>query len=361
VKNHPTHPERAHCEIEISDVAFGGSGVGRANGKTTFVPYTIEGERVIAEIVEKKKHFDRARLTALLRPSSHRISPPCPYFGQCGGCDYQHIAYEEQLALKQKQVEQILKRIGRLDNIRVLPIIGSPEHFGFRNRITVHADEGKIGFFKKQSRAVLDIEQCAIASSDVNERLRELRLHGLPDGAHRTLREKVGSRTFTQTNDRVADLLLANVTESISGDVLLDLYCGSGFMGHALAERFQTVIGIDWSEPAILAARLTARANEIYIRDDVGKVLDATLKKYRPDAVIVDPSADGIDEQATASLSQNGPPAVVYVSCNPTTLARDLSRLSARYVIKSVQPFDMFPQTAEIEAVASLSRRDRRS
>jgi 23S rRNA (uracil1939-C5)-methyltransferase len=343
--------------IQIEDIAFGGAGVGRAGGKALFVPYTIDGEQVIVEITERKKKFDRGRLVEISEASPQRVSPPCPYFAKCGGCDYQHIRYEYQTIVKHRQIVQVLQRIGRLPDIKVLPTIASPNSYGFRNRITVHSDGDRIGFFGKQNRNVLDIEICAIASPRVNERLRQLRAKGMAEGEHRTLREHEGIRTFSQTNDRVASLLFDYVAEHANGSVLIDAYCGSGFFGHRLADRFQKVVGIDWSERAIAGARRDAAENETYLIGDVGALLDETLTKHRPDCVILDPSAEGADERVTTALNQFPPLSVVYVSCNPSTLARDLARLTDHYEIKTIQPFDMFPQTAEIEAVALLNRK----
>jgi 23S rRNA (uracil1939-C5)-methyltransferase len=290
-------------------------------------------------------------------PSARRIIPICPYFGHCGGCDYQHIAYDHQLELKRRQVIQLLERIGRITNVEVLPTLPCAIPYGFRNRITVHAKQGRIGFFEKNSRDVIDVERCAIATEAVNEALKGLRAGGLMDGKHRTLRGAGMPRTFTQTNDSVARMLLEYVANQVVGDVLVDAFCGSGFFGHALADRLKTVIGIDWNQPAIKAARESARTNEIYICGDVAKVIESLLGSYRPQTVILDPSADGVNDSVVDALVFAPPNRLIYVSCNPSTLARDLARLRERFRIIAVQPIDMFPQTAEIETVAVLEIR----
>jgi tRNA/tmRNA/rRNA uracil-C5-methylase (TrmA/RlmC/RlmD family) len=342
--------------LDIHDVAFGGAGVGRVDGKIVFVPLTIDGERVEAEVIEHRKSFDRARLRNVVVPSIQRISPICPYFGRCGGCDYQHIAYHHQLELKRRQVVQLLERIGRITDVQVLPAVASPSPYTFRNRITVHASQGKIGFFVKSSREIVDVEHCAIAIPPVNEALKELRATGLPDGKHKTLRGAGVPRTFTQTNDFVAGAVLEFVAGQVVGEVLIDAYCGSGFFGHALAGRLKTVIGIDWNEPAINAARDAASSNETYVCGDVASMIQALLANHRPHTVILDPSADGIDNRVTSALVNDPSNQLIYVSCNPATLARDLAGLRTKFNIVAVQPFDMFPQTAEIETVAVLER-----
>ena len=340
--------------LDVHDVAFGGAGVGRFNGKIVFVPFTIDGERVEVRVIEHKKSFDRAQLSHVVSPSAERVEPLCPYFGHCGGCDYQHIAYRHQLKLKHRQVIQLLERIGHITDVEVSPTLASSSPYAFRNRITVHAAGDKIGFFAKNSRKVVDVERCAIAIPAVNDALKSLRAAGLADGKHRTLRGAGVPRTFTQTNDSIAAALLEFVVRGTAGDVVLDAYCGSGFFGHALAERGKTVLGVDWNETAINAAWESAGTNETYILGDVADAIESLLVQAHPHTVILDPSADGLDERVTNALAVNPSNRLVYVSCNPATLTRDLARLRKNYRIVAIQPFDMFPQTAEIEAVALL-------
>jgi tRNA/tmRNA/rRNA uracil-C5-methylase (TrmA/RlmC/RlmD family) len=341
-------------ELDIHDVAFGGAGVGRVDGKIVFVPFTIDGERVEAELIEHRRGFDRAQLKKIVLQSAHRTEPVCPFFGRCGGCDYQHIAYEHQLELKRRQVKKLLERIGQMADVEVSPTLPCDSPYAFRNRITVHAMQGRIGFFAKNSRNVVDVGYCAIASPEVNEQLKELRSKGLRDGQHRTLRCAGLPRTFTQTNEFIAAALLEYLTSRATGEVLVDAYCGYGFFGHALADRFRNVIGLDWSEPAIAAARKAAHPNEEYICRDVSEAIESVLEKYHPNTVILDPSADGVEKRVTDALVTQPSNRLIYVSCNPATLARDLSRLKNRFRVIAIQPFDMFPQTAEIEAVAVL-------
>jgi tRNA/tmRNA/rRNA uracil-C5-methylase (TrmA/RlmC/RlmD family) len=346
-----SHPS---IRLDIHDVAFGGAGVGRVDGKIVFVPFTIEGERVEAKVVEQRKNFDRAKLGQVIIASGQRVGPLCPYFGRCGGCDYQHVAYSHQLEIKRRQVAQLLGKIGGITDVEVLPTFPSTTPYAFRNRITVHAAEGRIGFFAKNSRDVVDVERCAIAIPAVNDALAELRANGLADGKHRTLRAAGVPRTFTQTNDFIAGALLDFVAHRIVGQVLIDAYCGSGFFGHALADRVQRVIGIDWNEPAINAARESAGSNETYICANVGETIESLLVNEQPHTVLLDPSADGVDHGVIDALGIYPSSRLIYISCNPATLARDLARLRSAYDIVAIQPFDMFPQTAEIEAVAVL-------
>src|SRR5215467_8094861 len=162
-------------DLKIQDIAFGGKGVAREQGKAVFVPYTIEDELVSVEIVREKKQFAEAELVEVKQSSPDRVTPECPYFGRCGGCAYQHISYEHQLAIKWRQVRNALQRIGKLKDVPMRPIIASPKQYGYRNRITVHTQDGVIGFFRRDSHRLIDIEQCPISRDEVNGALAQLR------------------------------------------------------------------------------------------------------------------------------------------------------------------------------------------
>jgi len=351
-------------DLKIEDVAFGGMGVGRESGKAIFVPYTIEGELVSAEIVREKKQFAEAELVNVREPSPDRVQPQCPYFGRCGGCAYQHINYEHQLAIKWRQVRDVLQRIGKLKDVPMRPIIPSPEQYGYRNRITVHVQDGVVGFFRRDVHEVMDIAACPISMPEVNDALSQLRATRPPDG-HYALRAHSGPRVFAQTNDAVADAMADFISSLLTGDngLLIDAFCGAGFFTKRLAPRFQRVIGIDWDRFAIEAARKDARPNETYITGDVAIELsrllvgsiDPIARGLTSAALIVDPPATGLSAEMRRAILDAPPRTMIYVSCNPPTLARDLAELRSRFSIVSITPFDMFPQTAEIEVVAHLT------
>src|SRR5215475_11754126 len=162
-------------DLKIQDVAFGGKGVAREQGKAVFVPYTIEDEMVSAEIVREKKQFAEAELVEVKQSSPDRVAPQCPYFGRCGGCAYQHINYQHQLAIKWRQVRAALQRIGKLKDVPLRSIIPSPRQYAYRNRVTVHALDGVIGFFRRDSHQLIDVEHCPISVDQVNRALTELR------------------------------------------------------------------------------------------------------------------------------------------------------------------------------------------
>ncbi len=334
-------------DLRIGDVAFGGKGVAREQGKAVFVPYTIEGEIVSAEIAREKRQFAEAELVEVKQSSPDRVEPRCPYFGRCGGCAYQHINYEHQLAIKWRQVRDALQRIGKLKDVPMRPIIPSPKHYAYRNRITVHAQDGVIGFFRARPY--------------------------VRDG-HYALRAGSEPRVFSQTNDEVANALRDLIVDLVppNQQLLIDAYCGAGFFAKALLDKFERVVGIDWDRFAISAARENATAKETYIVGDVEEELQKVvpvhlnrppraddthvgrLRSIAPTTLIVDPPATGLSEAVRKAIVDLPPTALIYISCNPPTLARDLRELQDKFIIESVTPLDMFPQTAEIEVAVSL-------
>ena len=350
-------------DLRIEDVAFGGKGVGRENGKAVFVPFTIEGELISAELVREKKQFAEGELVDLREASPERVQPQCPYFGRCGGCAYQHISYEHQLAIKWRQVRDALGRIGKMKDAAMRPMVPSPEPYAYRNRITVHAQDGVVGFFRRDSNRLIDIERCPISRDEVNRALAKLRAQNPRDG-HYTLRAGSGPRVFSQTNDAVANALRDLINRLIppEQELLIDAYCGAGFFAKAILNKFERVIGIDWDRFAIEAAQRDASEKENYIASDVdlelGRLRAIVADYHREKAVlIVDPPATGLSDNARRVIVDLAPNTLIYVSCNPATLARDLKGIQENFTTESVTPLDMFPQTAEIEVVAHLQTR----
>jgi len=243
------------------------------------------------------------------------------------------------------------------------PFIPSPIEYGYRNRITVHVRDGVIGFFRRESNKLLSIERCPIARDEVNAKLTDLRASNPHDG-HYTLRGIDGPRVFTQANDGVAAAMLDLVDRLLAsaGGTLIDAYSGAGFFAKRLRARFERVIGIDWDQRAIALAREDANENESYVAANVETELAATLRSIASGSgegdsvVIVDPPAIGLSKIIVETLIENQPTQLIYVSCNPGTLARDLVALKKFFRVDSITPLDMFPQTAEIEVAVKLTR-----
>jgi 23S rRNA (uracil1939-C5)-methyltransferase len=346
-------------QIPIHDIAFGGKGVGRIEALAVFVPFVIAGERVTARVTRRKKNFAEAELVSVDQRSPDRVEPGCPYFGKCGGCAYQHIRYERQLEIKGAQVEQTLRRLGHFSEVPMQPTIGSPQQYGYRNRIRVHAEGATIGFFRHDRHELIDIEQCPIAAPAVNGQLANLR-RGLTRDGDYVISGQGRGEYFVQTNDAVAAALVDRVRSLVSPGMrtLVDAYSGAGFFARALASGFTRVIGIEENERAIDHARRTAAPNESYVMGDVGLRLGDVLASVAAaeTCLILDPPATGAEQRVLEYILGALPAELIYVSCNPATLARDLEILCrTSYKLRSVTPLDMFPQTAEIEAVAHLT------
>jgi 23S rRNA (uracil1939-C5)-methyltransferase len=346
--------------LEITDVAFGGKAVGRLNdGRVCFVRDALPGERVEVRVTRETKRFVEADLVRVVEASPRRVKAPCPYYGVCGGCSYQHVSYDYQAELKSSQVREILRRLGGVAEPAVTATVPSPLPYGYRNRITVHRRGGRIGFHRRDGRGLVDIEACLLASDPVNAALTELRREPIREGA-RTLREHGDRMGFHQTNDAVAALLLDAVDAACepSGGMLVDAYCGNGFFAHRLAPKFERVIGIEWNPHSIARAQSVAGPNEAYLEGDVAERLGEALDgaDAARATVILDPPAQGCDPRVLDLLRAHEPARLLYISCDPATLARDLKMLGGIYRLESATPFDMFPQTAEVEVFAALQR-----
>lgn len=346
--------------LNIEDVAFGGKGVARHEGRVIFVPFTAPGDVVQAQVMKAKKNFAEARLSKVLTPSPDRVEPLCPYFTGCGGCIYQHIRYETQLAIKTKQVADTLRRVGKLGDVPMRPVIPSVNPWGYRNRIRVHREDGITGFYMFESRRIIDVEHCRIAQPEVNKALSKLRNSKVEDGDY-SLRAPGGAGPFfEQTNAQVTRALVELLDSTLRRDqaLFVDAYCGGGLFAKALASHAQRVIGIESNEAAIGHARKNAGESESYVHGDVSEHLAAVLAPHdsAKTTVLLDPPSEGVAARVTDILLEAAPAEIAYVACNPATLARDLALLKSAYRIESVTPLDMFPHTAEIEVFAHLVR-----
>lgn len=346
--------------LEIRDIAFGGKGVGRIDGMACFVPGVIDGEKVRAKVGKVKSRLMEAWLLEVIEPSPHRISAPCPVFLKCGGCAYQHIDYPHQLRIKETQLREALRRLGGLTDPPVSAMIPSPEPYGYRNRITVHVKDGEAGFFAQGSNRVIPVGKCLIASDEVDLGFKDL-LKSRPRDGDYLIGEKKRYGGFRQVNNAVAEILKKTVREAVRpstgipiGELLVDAYCGAGFFAHELQALFTKVIGIERSIASVAMASRQAAPNEEYLAGDVEQMLHAALSagSSAGTVLLLDPPSEGLAELATQTILGRPPARIVYVSCNPATLARDAKRLSERYRLIQVTPLDMFPQTAEIESVS---------
>jgi len=363
--------------LTITDLAFGGEGVARLDEFVVFVPFVIVGEEVEAEITDVKKNFARARLVGVLRPSPHRVTPKCRYFGDCGGCQYQHIDYPTQLEFKRKQITDLFERMGGFARNMVLPVVPCPQPYGYRNRLMVRSQWNKpeqrlnIGFLRHDNRLVVDLEECQIAEPALNEQIRRVRANPPPRGGLKVVVRiapegwEVPPDSFFQNNFFLLPRLVETVRERLrdaSSRFLVDAYCGVGFFGIELAGAVERFLGVELDHQAIKAARRNAASRQItngdFIEGRAEQLLPAILERFPAAAttVLIDPPRTGCPPVGLESLRKNRPAQVLYVSCHPATLARDLKALCADglFELRGVTPLDMFPQTQHVECVADL-------
>lgn len=367
--------------LNIHDLAFGGEGVGRLDEFVVFVPFTITGETVAAEIIEVKKSFARAKLLKVITSAPERVTPECRYYTQCGGCQYQHIDYAAQLRFKHKQISDLFERVGKISPERVAPVIGCPQPYEYRNRIMIRsqwngpAKKLEIGFIRADNNWVQDIEECKIAEPPLNEQIKQVRANPPPRGGLKfVLRVQpegwvVPKDSFFQNNFFLLPQLVDTVKgflKSSGAKQLIDLYCGVGFFGIEAASAVEKFVGVEYDAMAIKAARENVASRKInngeFIAAKSEEALPDLLKKFPADStsVILDPPRKGCWPSLLELLRTTRPAQVIYVSCHPATMARDLNILCGDGVFElaRVQPLDMFPQTQHVECVADLRRRN---
>jgi len=363
--------------LTIHDLAFGGEGVGRIDDFVVFVPFVIVGETVEVEITEVKKNFARAKLLRVVAPAPERVTPECRYFTQCGGCQYQHIEYSAQLRFKHKQIADLFERFGKISRDKVAAVIPCPSPYGYRNRIMIRsqwngpAKKLVIGFIRADNNFVEDIEECKIAEPAISEQIKQVRANPPPKGGIKVVLRippegwNVPPDSFFQNNFFLLPKLVETVREMLrsSGTKhLVDLYCGVGFFGIEMADAVESFVGVELDQLAIKSARKNAEERKItngeFIPAAVEEILPELLQKFSPAAttVILDPPRKGCWPETLQLLRETRPAQVIYVSCHPATMARDLNILCADGVFElaRVQPLDMFPQTQHVECVADL-------
>ena len=373
-----TRPEVGQIvKIKIDNIAFGGEGVGRVEDFVVFVPLVIEGEEVEAKIIEVKKSFARGELVKIIKPSKIRINAECEYFGDCGGCQYQHISYDEQLKIKQKQITDLFNRIGGFSQDKVAPVIACPQTFNYRNRILIRSQwNGKakkllVGFRKRNSHWVVEINDCKIAEPALNKQIPKVRENppkrgGIKINLRVTPEDwSVPDHSFFQTNFFILPKMVDQVRKifkSNDSEYLIDTYCGVGFFAIELANLTKQFVGVESDKLAIKAAQENSikfgATNGEFIDGRTEDLLPELLKKFSPNktSVILDPPRKGCAPSAIEQLRKVKPSQIIYISCHPATLARDLNILCSEgvYKLERVYPIDMFPHTQHIECITDL-------
>ena len=443
-------------DVHVDSLAYGGNGVARVDGFVVFVRGGLPGDRVRAQVTKTKRGFAEATARAVLEPSPDRVEAPCPYFGACGGCRFQDLAYAAQAAAKEAQVRDALVRIGRIDAPPLEPILPARSHYGYRNKLEYSftaGDEGvELGFHRAgRWDEVIGIDACLLTTDlgnairnsvrawareerlepydqatgtgylrqlvvregrntgqalvllvtspgerfeagylvDVLRRFPEVRsIHWAVNdspGQHTNLvstvlwgdeaieEELAGLRfrlrptAFLQTNTEMAEelyRLAGDYAGLAGGENVFDLYCGTGTIGLSLAARAGSVHGVEISEEAVACARENAELNGIenasFLAGNVGQSLERVAAEAgSPALVVVDPPRAGLSGKALRRTGRLGAGRIVYVSCNPTTLASDVQVLREEfgYELRRCRPVDMFPHTPHVESVSLLEKR----
>ncbi len=363
--------------LRIHDLAFGGEGVGRIGDFVVFVPFVCPGELIEAKIIEAKRSFARGVIARVLESAPERVEPRCRYFEECGGCQYQHLDYAAQLRWKHKQITDLFERIGGFSATAIEPVIPCPAPYGYRNRILVRSQWNKpakklnLGYVRTDGGLVCDVESCAIAEPGLNVALTEWRRNPPPKGGMKTLLRippedwEVPEHSFFQNNFFALPFLVEAVRKSLTKAGtrhLIDAYCGVGFFSLSLADALQSFTGVELDSQAIAAARRNQKRrghlHGEFIAGDTDAWLPRLLRQCDPKvaAVLLDPPRVGCQPASIQVLRSARPSQILYVSCHPATLARDLKGLCTDqlYRLESVQPVDMFPQTQHVECVADL-------
>ena len=396
--------EQRILDIFIEDISDKGEGIGRSDGLVVFVPGTLPGDRVLAKVTEDKGRFLKACLIELTEPSKDRIEPRCPYAGDCGGCPLIGLSYDAQLALKEKHVCDALTHLGGLSEPLVRPIIGMEDPWRYRSKAEFALRGNTMGYFRRGTRELLPLKDCLLVPEMLCARAAEMAAAMKPtqkfftrltvrssasgeimiikegrDGSVQAdrrvlqdrivtdmgvLKTEVSPLSFYQVNPRQCSRLYSKVQEYAAptgSETVLDLYCGAGSIGLSMAHCIEKLIGVESVKDAVLDANRNAVINGIvcdrFLCGKAEEVLPTKLQGVRADIVILDPPRAGCDPKLIESVLAVAAPKLIYVSCNPSTLARDVRLLRAGgYEFVEASPVDMFPHTLGIEVAALLVR-----
>jgi 23S rRNA (uracil1939-C5)-methyltransferase len=359
------------ANVKIDSLSFnGGRGVGRVEGMVIFVPWTVPGDHVQIEITEVKKSFCLGKLEKILEFSRKRRVAPCPVFGKCGGCTWQNVVYEEQLVQKQKILEASLREVRKLQELIFEPCLASPTEFHYRNRIQLHKQNGKVGYFARGSREIVAITACPIGEEKVSEKIPSLAQEQdgrfeISRSSSGEIRVEAGKRSaeealFSQVNSGQNERMIENLlnwSASLKFVEIWDLYCGSGNLTIPLKNKFSAaaVTGVELSQEAIRQAE-QASSQITWVSENVSRFLK---RQHNASGVlmVLDPPRDGLDKPALQELLRVLPDQVIYISCNPMTFARDAREMLKGYSLQKIQGIDMFPQTEHVEVMALFERR----
>lgn len=392
-------------KVNIDKLDHFGRGISKIDNKVTFVPFVLPDEEVEIHLVKQKKNYNEAFCSKIYNQSKRRVIPFCPYFGKCGGCDLQHLNYEDTLDFKKEKINNLFEK-AKL-NFPKITIQKSLNTKNYRNKITLKVINGQLGYYEKESHNIISVDDCLISNNVINKFINELKNKVLSDGEivircnhneevllifngnYNFVRDdfskslnivgivingktvygvnylttninntifKYSYDSFFQVNNEVANYIFNYIKNETSGGTVLDLYCGVGTLSLMASYTAKKVYGVEIVpnaiKNAIENARMNNRDNLEFMLGDVSKLVDNIKEKF--DAIIVDPPRKGLDKYTKDYLLKSNVETIIYVSCDPVTLTRDLTVLQEKYVIKEVKLFDMFPYTYHVETVVKL-------
>ena len=378
-------PDKTAVRLHIEKLVAGGDGLAFLDGKAVFVPFSLPGESVLASVHSGKRDFAKADLVQILEPSPHRVQAPCPIYRECGGCNLQHLAYPWQVEEKSLIVGDAFSRTARLETGKITSMPSLP--FSYRNRMQLHfTRERRVGFMKRSSAEVVEAPTCMVALRPIQDWIEaragteraydELKAividkdrflafgygdevwiegeKGLVEVAVAGQDIRFHLRDFFQSNLRLLDSFVLDAVAGLSGDRAADLYCGVGLFGRFLAPSFQDLVCVEQNPHALGLARdnVPGKGHEFHALPVEDWVRGESARKPF-DLVLVDPPRTGLAVPVREWLATAKPATIVYLSCDPVTLARDSADLvKAGYELKSLKPFDFYPQTSHVECNA---------
>ncbi|MBI3208405.1 MAG: class I SAM-dependent RNA methyltransferase [Candidatus Solibacter usitatus] len=403
----PAETINEELTLDVEKLVYGGDGLARNDRHVVFLPQVLPGEQVRARLTEKRSQLARAEAIEILRPSEERIAPPCPHFGECGGCHYQHARYGYQTSQKVEILREVLKRVGKLDSPEEIKVITGPE-FGYRNRAQFHFDGGAIGYHEEGSRSVAAIENCAVLSPKLQESLAALKrmmkdkrfpnflrvmelftnetevqlnvlradkpvarrffdwcaeeIPGMVPGplnySAAGFEFRVSHNAFFQVNRFLVDALVEESLSGAEGESAIDLYSGVGLFALPLAKRFPNTGAVESGTMAWRDLQHNATQAKMAVRCHQASAEDFLAgSDASADFILADPPRSGLGKHAVSRLLVARPRQLTLVSCNPATMARDLAALLPAYELTSMVMLDLFPQTYHLETVVRLSLR----
>ena len=388
--------EKIKCE-RLNDQ---GKGIGYINNKVVFVPELIPGDEVLIIINKKKKNFMEGKIIEYLNLSKDRIKPVCPYLN-CG-CVLKSLDYQKQLEYKENKVKNIVKKFSGLENV-VYSIIPSKCINYYRNKITLKI-KGKTGYFKTQTNDFLPIEACALADPRINEIIKVLNLLDLKNAKEITIKAfddvmiiidgvldfnalkeyassiymndklvygnkyitttinnltfQISKDSFFQVNTSMIETLYNEAIQLISNKgTVLDLFCGTGTISLILSKHFKKVIGVEINKEAVECALENKKLNNIHNVDFICADANKVCKELKADVIFVDPPRAGLSKKGLQNILKVNPKEIVYISCDPITLARDLNILKEKYMVERIIPVDLFPNTYHVESISLLIKK----